>query len=141
MNAYEPPLKPTPRQENAGVTELVRELLRQSAEYLRDYGQLVAGEAREKARYLRVLALSLGAAALLLLFGLFFLSVALTAAIAYGLGSWGWAALIVGAAYSVVGLLLILPALRSLRSGALRFNRLQQRVKRDKEWIKTKLAA
>ncbi len=124
-----------------GVRELVSELLQQAAGYARDYGRLISAEAREKARYLRVLGLSLAAAAVFLLFGFFFLTVALTAAIAFGLGSWGWASLIVGGGYFLIGLLTLIPAMRSIQGGTLRFDRLKTRVRKDKQWVKTKLAA
>ncbi len=124
-----------------GVKALVRELLRQVAEMARDYGQLATAEAREKAQVLRSAGFSLAVGGMLLLYGFFFLTVALIALIAWAINSWGWASLIVGGAWAIIGGGMMLPIINKLRRGALRFNKLSQRVQKDKEWVKTKLAA
>lgn len=126
---------------NPGLFELVRELGRQAAQYARDLKQLFLVEMQQNARFLVIAAMSLAIAAILLLFSFALLTVALMAAIAYGLGSWGWAALIVGVVYGFVALLLAGSAAQSLKSGRVRFQRTQEQVKRNKEWLKQKLAA
>ncbi|MGH9480401.1 MAG: phage holin family protein, partial [Terriglobales bacterium] len=87
------------------------------------------------------LVVSLAMAAAFGALGFFFLTVALVSAIAYGLSSWGWASLIVGIAYSIVAVLVALPAMGALRKGALGFQRTASRVKEDAKWVKDKLAA
>lgn len=123
------------------TVEMVRSLLREAADYGRDLARLFAAELNEKSRSLRTLAaLALGAA-LFLLFSFCFLSLALIGAIAYGLASWRWALLIVGVAWGVVGLLLMLPIAHALQGGLLKFDRTRRHLKEDPEFIKNKLAA
>lgn len=127
-----------PRQTTA---EMLRDLARQAVAYLRELGKLARAEAGEKARFIRVLVGSLVIAAIFGALGFFFLTVALIAAIAYGINSWGWAAFIVGIAYSLVAVLVLLPAVHALSKGALRFDRTVSRAKQDAQWVKDKLAA
>lgn len=127
-----------PRQ---SLIELFRDLARYAVSYLRDLGKLAGAELGENARHIRVLVASAATAAAFGSLGFFFLTVALIYAIGYGLNSWGWASFIVGIAYSIIALLVLLPALHSISKGALRFERTVSRVKNDAEWVKNKLAA
>ncbi len=124
-----------------GTIDLVKELFQQTGNYLVDLGRLFLAEAEEKTAFLKVLAISAVVAALFAACGFLLLSVALVCLVAYGLGSWGWAFCIVGVAWVIVAGLVIMPAMRSLSKGALRFEKTTTRVKDDKEWIKQKLAA
>ncbi len=126
---------------NASTMDLIRDLTRQAGQYLHDLQQLFKAEAKEKSRMLAVVAVSMVIAAGLLLFSFVLLTTALTYAIAQGLQSWGWALLIIGVVYGLIGVLVLLPAMRTIRSGTLRFQRTQAQVQRDKEWFKQKLAA
>lgn len=139
--AAKPNPEPLPGPPQLSLIELLRDLARHAMAYGRDLGTMAVAEIREKARFTRVAAASLAIAAIFALMGFLFLSVALVAAIAYGLKSWGWASLIVGVAYVVVAGLVVLPAARSLSRGRLRFTRTLNRVKQDARWIKDKLAA
>lgn len=126
---------------NASTMDLIRDLTRQAGQYLHDLQQLFKAEAKEKSRLLAVVAVSMAIAGGLLLFSFVLLTMALTYAIAQGLQSWGWALLILGVVYGLIGVLVLLPAMRTMRSGTLRFQRTQAQVQRDKEWFKQKLAA
>lgn len=123
------------------LVDLLRELAQHGVIYLRDLVKMAAAEAGEKGRYVRVLVVSLAMAGAFGALGFFFLTVALVSAIAYGLNSWGWASLIVGIAYSIVAILVALPAMHSIGKGALGLQRTTQRVKEDAKWVKDKLAA
>lgn len=133
-SSYPPP-------SNASTMDLIREVARQAGQYLRDLQQLFMAEAREKSRLLVIVAISTALGAGLLLFSFVLLTMALTYAIAQGVQSWGWALLIMGVVYGLIGALVLLPALRTLKAGTLRFQRTQAQVQRDKEWFKQKLAA
>ena len=133
-SSYPPP-------SNASTMDLIREVARQAGQYLRDLQQLFMAEAREKSRLLVIVAVSVAMGAGLLLFSFVLLTMALTYAIAQGVQSCGWALLIMGVVYGLTGALVLLPALRTLKAGTLRFQRTQAQVQRDKEWFKQKLAA
>lgn len=126
---------------DASLLELVRQLLREGSDYLRDLARMFNTELGEKARSMRVLAGLAGGAMLLLLFSFAFLSGALIGAIAWGLASWRWALLIVGVAYGLLGMGLLLPLSHGLRGGLLRFRRTEHRLKEDAEWVKKKITA
>lgn len=136
-SSYPPPSHAS----NASTMDLIRDLARQAVQYLRDLQQLFRAEAREKSRLLAIVAISAVIAGMLLLFSFVLLTMALTYAIAQGLQSWGWALLIMGVVYGLIGTLVLLPAMRTMKSGTLRFQRTQAQVQRDKEWFKQKLAA
>ncbi|MGH9416901.1 MAG: phage holin family protein [Terriglobales bacterium] len=142
-----PPLRPPPGSaaaqplSDASLLELVRQLLREASDYARDLLRLFSTELGEKTRSVGILAGLAGGAMLLLLFSFAFLSGALIGAIAWGLASWRWSLLIVGVAYGLIGMGLLLPVSHGLRSGLFRFNRTQHRLKEDAEWVKKKLAA
>lgn len=127
-----------PRQ---STTELLRDMARHAVAYARDLGKLAGAEAREKGRHIGTLVVSVAIAGVFGALGFFFLTVALIAAIAYGLNSWGWAAFIVGIGYSIIAALVLLPAVHAVQKGALRFGLTVQRVKQDAQWVKNKLAA
>ena len=132
---------PAQAADKSSTLEMVRTLLHEITLYGRDLLQMFSAELTEKSRSLRTLAILAGAAALFLLFSFCFLSLALIGAIAYGLASWRWALLIVGVAWGVIGMFLLLPLAHALRHGLLKFEHTQRRIKQDSEWVKEKLAA
>jgi ABC-type multidrug transport system permease subunit len=131
----------TPRLHEPGVAELLREFFREAGAYMRDLALLFASELKEKSTYLKSAIISFVVAAFLGVFAFLFLSVALVAAIAYGLGSWGWAFLIVGVAYAVIGGLISLPAAKSLKRANFSFEKTSSRLREDSDYFKHKLAA
>ncbi len=134
----DPAQNPAPRLAAPG---LLRQFWAEIEDYVRDYGRLALAEAGEKANQARQIAMKLGLALLLGLFGFFFLTVALVALINAGIHSWGWSSLIVGVIYGIIAMGLLFSALRGLRAGLLSFPRLRQRFQQDKAWRKDSLAA
>ncbi|HET9783720.1 MAG TPA: phage holin family protein [Terriglobales bacterium] len=141
MNLQSTPPDPNARGEAATTMEMLRELMQEAVGYGRDLLQLFSTELNEKARSIRVLAGMVGAALLFLLFSFCWLSLALIGVISYGLDSWRWALLIVGVAYAIIGLLLLIPVAHGVKSGLFRFDNTQRRLKEDTKYVKTKLAA
>lgn len=139
----EPPVPPVSPAANpdASTLDMLRGLLQEAIQYGRDLAQLFLAEFKEKSRSLRVLIGIAGAAVLFLLFAFCWLSLALIGVISYGLGSWRWALLIVGVAYAIIGLLMLIPVAHGLTSGLLSFPHTQRRVQEDTKYVKTKLAA
>ena len=123
------------------IVQLLRDLIAESGDYGHDLARLFAAELREQSRSIRYVAAMAATAMLLLFTGFLFLTGSLVGAIAFGLGSWPWALFIVGIAYGIIGLLLLVPLGRGISSGLLRFEHTRRRLKRDSEWIKQKLAA
>ena len=123
------------------VTGLFREFVREAGAYLRDLSLLFVSELKETSTYLKAAAISFAAAAFLGVFGFLFPSMALVAAIAYGLGSWGWAFCVVGALYAVVAGILAMGGAKSLQRGNFSFHKTMGRVREDSDYFKQKLAA
>lgn len=123
------------------TADILRTLAQEITAYLRDLSRLFTTELSEKVRAMGTMVALAGAALLFLLFSFCFLSLALIGAISYGLASWRWALLIVGVAWGVIGLLLLLPLAHAIRGGLLKFERTQRHLKEDPEFVKNKLAA
>ena len=111
------------------------------AEHVQDFARLAAAEWREKVSYFRAVAIAIALSLLLGLMSIVLLSFAITAGVARLIGSWGWALLIVGVVYGIAAGVLLIPALRTARTGALRFQRISEQIQKDREWVKEKLAA
>lgn len=131
----------TPENPNLSTADMLRDLVREIAQYARDLAKMFAAELGEKSRSLRILGMLGAAAAVLLLFSFGLLTVALVGAIAYGLASWRWALLIVGVGWGIIGLLLLLPLAHALQHGLLKFDHTAHRIREDSEYVKRNLAA
>ena len=130
-----------PGSTSTSTIDMVRELMQEIAGYARDLMRMFLAEVGEKSRSMRYLAAMGGVAALLGLFSFAFLSGALIGAIAYGLASWRWALLIVGVAYGVLAMLLLIPLAHALRGGLFSFEHTKRHLRADAEWVKHKLAS
>lgn len=127
--------------EEPSLAQLLRGLLREGGEYGRDLARMFTAELRQHSRVVRTRA-AMGAAALLLLLTSFLiLSAALVGLVSWLLDSWRWALLIVGGTYVAGAGLLGAAVARSVRQEHLRFEHTRQRLRRDAEWLKQKLAA
>jgi len=124
-----------------GVLQLLRDLVHELGTYIRDATQLLSGELQVQARVLGTLA-ALALAGVLFSGAAFLLfSLAIVAAVAHAVQSWGVALLLVGALYSLLAGGFGWAVRRLLQTQPLRFPRTWERVRSDAEYFKEKLAA
>lgn len=125
--------------ETRSVPDLLVSLMRETTDLFKTEGQLIRSELSDKLTQLQVGGGSIAAGAICLLVALLTLTAALVSAVAKlgtpDIGA-GWAALIVGAAIAVVGVLLLAKGKKDLAPANLTPSRSAQQLGEDGKLIK-----
>ncbi|WP_102959531.1 phage holin family protein [Mangrovicella endophytica] len=128
---------PRDSREVRSVPELIADLFRETGELFRTEGQLIRSEIGDKIRQIEVGGGSIAAGAICLLVSLIVLAGALVVAVSkIGDMGGGWAALIVGVAIAVVGVLLLMKGKRDLEPSNLTPERTAQQLRKDGQLVK-----
>jgi len=119
---------------NRSLPEVVAEIKRDAVEFLQTRYQMFLAEMKEKADTWKYALAWLGVAVLIGLVAFLLLTGALVAGVAYLLGV-GWALLIVGAAYLILGAVAAAVVYRKLKDTGVAPTRTLQVLQQDKEWL------
>jgi uncharacterized membrane protein YqjE len=119
---------------NRSLSEVVAEIKRDAAEFLQTRYQMLLAEMKEKADSWKYALLWMGVALLMGLVAFLLLTGALVAGVAYVLGV-GWALLVVGVAYLILGAVAAAIVYRELKDTGVAPTRTLQVLQQDKEWL------